>query len=482
MDYFNFHRANSVNTFNMLLDSYVQNQLHNFDEEVFNIFTTQREIEEDEIALVYPKRIFSNPIDEGHKIAVIDIHSYESLKKYYFKECVDIKSFNISSDENAENFNPLVNGKLETKYIEAASRNILTIQTTMSLVPEQLFSILSVKPEGILFGIILNISNKNYNLTHPAVLQLFLDKYHKTDDRICTLYIYINENEENCKTLRDLNEQSYEGIDKEKYLEILKKNILFSCALAKSKSNEAQKIKASTVVDYSAHEIFLTRAEHLTYNISTKGNLDLAIQGYLPSGINFPGKSVYVNIPYYIPIDILARGVFVPYYGGAILHSKLNISTGICETNYEAMNISPFQSGNIYKRDIENNINQFTSACTGSLKEYDLETICSLNYANTYSPYHRSTIARGFLDAIELNIEIARNILANYLRKDIDETNKDNNESNNTSQEGSNTNLQSASNGNSSMETKMAESNNPFERDISYQERISSPYVEPGVS
>lgn len=478
MDYSTFHGANSTNTFNILVNSYVAEQIENFDEEIFEIFTKEREIEENEVTLAYPKGIFNNPINEGHKIAAIDIHSYNNLKQYYFKECLDEVAFTSQ-----------IPALLQSAYINIASKNILTIETIMSNVLEQVFNILSIKTKGILFGIILHIDGKNYNLTHPSVLQLLLDEYDWKNDshHKCTLYIYINENEDNCKTLRDLNEESYFSfVDKKAYLEILKKNILFSCALTKSKITKSQKIKvdSSILVDYSAQDIFITRAEHSPF-LFNKNILKLYMEGYLPNEVFFPDEEDLIDIPYYVPIDILAKGVFVPYYGGAILHARLNIYTGTCSTEYLAMNVSPFKSANIYIN--STSIKEFTTVCTGNLKEYDLETICSINYLNANSPYHYDTIAPGFLDAIKLNIEIAHSILANYLRKDINDSNKNNsNESSSrntsTTQEGSDTNLQSASNRDISMETKMAQSNNPFERDISYKQRISSSHVEPSIS
>ena len=489
MNYSTFHGANSVNTFNMLLDDYVAGQLNDFDEEIATIFTKKRQIEKNEVSLVYPNEIFNYDIDEGHKIAIMDIHSYDNLMNYYRRECMDEVAFNSRISE-----------RLEFTYIDIASKNILTIETTMGNVLEQIFNILSIKTEGILFGIILNVNGKNFNLTHPSVLQLFLDEYDwlMKSHRKCTLYIYINEDKEDCKTLRDLNEKYYGNpeerlIDKENYKEILKKNILFSCALAKSKITSPQKvtIDSFSLVDYSSHDIYLTSARHSLYS-SVPNILELNIEGYLPRSLNFPEEGNFIDIPYYIPIDILAKGVFVPYYGGVVLKAKLNISTGICKTEYNAMQISPFRSGNIYPSHEE-----FTRVCTGNLKEYDLNTICSINYLNANSAYHHNTIATGFLDAIELNIEIAHSILADYLKKDTNESKDNNNENNdnnkssnessseNTSsrtQEGSDTDSQSASNRDISMETEMAQSNNPFERDISYQQRISSSHVESSVS
>ena len=489
MNYSTFHGANSVNTFNMLLDDYVAGQLNDFDEEIATIFTKKRQIEKNEVSLVYPNEIFNYDIDEGHKIAIMDIHSYDNLMNYYRRECMDEVAFNSRISE-----------RLEFTYIDIASKNILTIETTMGNVLEQIFNILSIKTEGILFGIILNVNGKNFNLTHPSVLQLFLDEYDwlMKSHRKCTLYIYINEDKEDCKILRDFNEKSYGNpeerlIDKENYKEILKKNILFSCALAKSKITSPQKvtIDSFSLVDYSSHDIYLTSARHSLYS-SVPNILELNIEGYLPRSLNFPEEGNFIDIPYYIPIDILAKGVFVPYYGGVVLKAKLNISTGICKTEYNAMQISPFRSGNIYPSHEE-----FTRVCTGNLKEYDLNTICSINYLNANSAYHHNTIATGFLDAIELNIEIAHSILADYLKKDTNESKDNNNENNdnnkssnessseNTSsrtQEGSDTDSQSASNRDISMETEMAQSNNPFERDISYQQRISSSHVESSVS
>ena len=483
MNYSTFHGANSVNTFNMLLDDYVAGQLNDFDEEITTIFTKKRQIEKNEVSLVYPDEIFNYDIDEGHKIAIMDIHSYDNLMNYYHKECMDKVAFD-----------PQISGRLESTYIDIASENILTIETTMGNVLEQVFNILSIKTEGILFGIILNVNGKNFNLTHPSVLQLFLDEYDwlMKSHRKCTLYIYINEDKEDCKILRDFNEKSYGNpeerlIDKENYKETLKKNILFSCALAKSKITSPQKvaIDSFSLVDYYSHDIYLTRANHSLYSI-VPNILELNIEGYLPKSLNFPEEGNFIDIPYYVPVDILAKGVFVPYYGGVVLKAKLNISTGICKTEYDAMQISPFRSGNIYSSHEE-----FTRVCTGNLKEYDLNTICSINYLNANSAYHHNTIATGFLDAIELNIEIAHSILANYLKKDINESKDNNNKSNsessseNTSsrtQEGSDTDSQSAPNRDISMETEMAQSNNPFERDISYQQRISSSHVEPSVS
>ena len=281
--------------------------------------------------------------------------------------------------------------------------------------------------------------------------------------------------------------------------EILKKNILFSCALAKSKITKGQRvtIDSSSLVDYSAHDIYFTYANH-GFSSSNRNILNLQVNAYLPQPLRFPDDENLIDIPYYIPVDILAKGVFVPYYGGVILRAKLNINTGICKTEYDAMHISPFKSPNIYPAHREENIRptDFTRVCTGKLNKYDLDTICSVNYANANSAYHYQTIATGFLEAIELNIEIAYSMLADYLRKDINES-KNNNENNNESssensnesssestraQEGSDTDLQSSYSGDSTMETEVAKSNNPFERDISYQQRISGSHVEPSVS
>ena len=495
MNYSTFHGANSVNTFNMLLDDYVADQLNEFDKEVVKIFTQKREIDESTITPTYPDRVFTNTISQGHKIAVMDIHSYNNLRDYYLRECINTPAF----------FQEMAYSLQET-YIRLSSKNILTIETTMGDVLEQVFNILSIKTEGILFGIILNLNDKNYNLTHPSVLQLLLDEYDWLFKSYykCTLYIYINEDEDDCRTLRELNEETYsisevEIIDKEEYKEILKKNILFSCALIKSKITKGQRvtIDSSSLVDYSAHDIYFTYANH-GFSSSNRNILNLQVNAYLPQPLRFPDDENLIDIPYYIPVDILAKGVFVPYYGGVILRAKLNINTGICETEYDAMHISPFKSPNIYPAHREENIRptDFTRVCTGKLNKYDLDTICSVNYANANSAYHHQTIATGFLEAIELNIEIAYSMLADYLRKDINES-KNNNENNNESssensnesssestraQEGSDTDLQSSYSGDSTMETEVAKSNNPFERDISYQQRISGSHVEPSVS
>ena len=495
MNYSTFHGANSVNTFNMLLDDYVADQLNEFDKEVVKIFTQKREIDESTITLTYPDRVFTNTISQGHKIAVMDIHSYNNLRDYYLRECINTPAF----------FQEMAYSLQET-YIRLSSKNILTIETTMGNVLEQVFNILSIKTEGILFGIILNLNDKNYNLTHPSVLQLLLDEYDWLFKSYykCTLYIYINEDEDDCRTLRELNEKTYsislvEIIDKEEYKEILKKNILFSCALIKSKIIKGQRvtIDSSSLVDYSAHDIYFTYANH-GFSSSNRNILNLQVNAYLPQPLRFPDDENLIDIPYYIPVDILAKGVFVPYYGGVILRAKLNISTGICKTEYDAMHISPFKSPNIYPAHREENTKptDFTRVCTGKLNKYDLDTICSVNYANANSAYHHETIATGFLEAIELNIEIAYSMLADYLRKDINES-KNNNENNNESssensnesssestraQEGSDTDLQSSYSGDSTMETEVAKSNNPFERDISYQQRISGSHVEPSVS
>ena len=495
MNYSTFHGANSVNTFNMLLDDYVADQLNEFDKEVVKIFTQKREIDESTITPTYPDGVFTDTISQGHKIAVMDIHSYNNLRDYYLRECINTPAF----------FQEMAYSLQET-YIRLSSKNILTIETTMGDVLEQVFNILSIKTKGILFGIILNLNDKNYNLTHPSVLQLLLDEYDWLFKSYykCTLYIYINEDEDDCRTLRELNEETYsisevEIIDKEEYKEILKKNILFSCALIKSKITKGQRvtIDSSSLVDYSAHDIYFTYANH-GFSSSNRNILNLQVNAYLPQPLRFPKDENLIDIPYYIPVDILAKGVFVPYYGGVILRAKLNINTGICKTEYDAMHISPFKSPNIYPADREENTRptDFTRVCTGKLNKYDLDTICSVNYANANSAYHYQTIATGFLEAIELNIEIAYSILADYLRKDINES-KNNNENNNESssensnesssestraQEGSDTDLQSSYSGDSTMETEVAKSNNPFERDISYQQRISGSHMEPSVS
>lgn len=501
MNYSTFHGANSVNTFNMLLDDYVADQLNEFDKEVVKIFTQKREIDESTITPTYPDGVFTNTISQGHKIAVMDIHSYENLRDYYLRECINTSAF---FQEMAYN--------LQEAYIRLSSKNILTIETTMGDVLEQVFNILSIKTEGILFGIILNLNDKNYNLTHPSVLQLLLDEYDWLFKSYykCTLYIYINEDEDDCRTLRELNEETYsisevEIVDKEEYKEILKKNILFSCALIKSKITKAQRvtIDSFSLVDYSTHDIYFTYANH-SFSSSNRNILNLQVNAYLPHPLRFPEDENLIDIPYYVPVDILAKGVFVPYYGGVILRAKLNINTGICKTEYDAMHISPFKSPNIYPAPREENTRptDFTRVCTGKLNKYDLDTICSVNYANANSAYHHQTIATGFLDAIELNIETAYSILADYFGKDINESKNNNNqsssknsyessyensnesssESSSRAQEGSDTDLQSSSSGDSTMETEVAQSNNPFERDISYQQRISGSHVEPSVS
>ena len=493
MNYSTFHGANSVNTFNMLLDDYVADQLNEFDKEVVKIFTQKREIDESTITPTYPDGVFTDPILQGHKIAVMDIHSYNNLRDYYLRECINTSAF-----FQEMGYSP------QEAYIRLSSKNILTIETTMRDVLEQVFNILSIKTEGILFGIILNLNDKNYNLTHPSVLQLLLDEYDWMFKGYykCTLYIYINEDEDDCRTLRELNEETYsisevEIIDKEEYKEILKKNILFSCALIKSKITKAQRvtIDSSSLVDYSAHDIYFTYANH-SFSSSNRNILNLQVNAYLPHPLRFPEDENLIDIPYYVPVDILAKGVFVPYYGGVILRAKLNINTGICKTEYDAMHISPFKSPNIYPAHREENTRptDLTRVCTGKLNKYDLDTICSVNYANANSAYHYQTIATGFLDAIELNIETAYSILADYFGKDINESknnsnesssknsNESSSESSSRAQEGSDTDLQSSSSGDSTMETKVAQSNNPFERDISYQQRISGSHVEPSVS
>lgn len=489
MNYSTFHGANSVNTFNMLLDDYVADQLNEFDKEVVKIFTQKREIDESTITPTYPDGVFTDTISKGHKIAVMDIHSYNNLRDYYLRECINTPAFFQEMPYS-----------LQEVYIRLSSKNILTIETTMGDVLEQVFNILSIKTQGILFGIILNLNGKNYNLTHPSVLQLLLDEYDWMFKSYykCTLYIYINEDEDNCRTLRELNEETYsisevEIIDKEEYKEILKKNILFSCALIKSKITKAQRviINSSSLVDYSAHDIYFPYANH-SVSSSRRNILNLQVNAYLPYPLRFPEDENLIDIPYYVPVDILAKGVFVPYYGGVILRAKLNINTGICKTEYDAMHISPFKSPNIYPAHREDNTRptDFTRVCTGKLNKYDLDTICSVNYANANSAYHHQTIATGFLDAIELNIETAYSILADYFGKDINESKNNSNENSNESssesssraQEGSDTDLQSSSSGNSTMETEVAQSNNPFERDISYQQRISGSHVEPSVS
>ena len=496
MNYSTFHGANSVNTFNMLLDDYVADQLNEFDKEVVKIFTQKREINESTITPTYPDGVFTNTISQGHKIAVMDIHSYNNLRDYYLRECINTPAF----------FQEMAYSLQET-YIRLSSKNILTIETTMGDVLEQVFNILSIKTKGILFGIILNLNDKNYNLTHPSVLQLLLDEYDWLFKSYykCTLYIYINEDEDDCRTLRELNEETYsisevEIIAKEEYKEILKKNILFSCALIKSKITKAQRvtINSSSLVDYSAHDIYFTYANH-GFSSSNRNILNLQVNAYLPHPLRFPEDENLIDIPYYVPVDILAKGVFVPYYGGVILRAKLNINTGICKTEYDAMHISPFKSPNIYPAHRGENTRptDFTRVCTGKLNKYDLDTICSVNYANANSAYHHQTIATGFLEAIELNIETAYSILADYFGKDTNESKNNNNENNNESssensnesssentraQEGSDTDLQSSYSGDSTMETEVAQSNNPFERDISYQQRISGSHVEPSVS
>ena len=492
MNYSTFHGANSVNTFNMLLDDYVADQLNEFDKETVKIFTQKREIDESTITPTYPDGVFTDTISQGHKIAVMDIHSYNNLRDYYLRECINTSAFFQEMEY-----------RLQETYIRLSSKNILTIETTMGDVLEQVFNILSIKTEGILFGIILNLNDKNYNLTHPSVLQLLLDEYDWLFKSYykCTLYIYINEDEDDCRTLRELNEETYsisevEIVDKEEYKEILKKNILFSCALIKSKITKAQRvtIDSSSLVDYSAHDIYFTYANH-SISTSNRNILNLQLNAYLPHPLRFPEDENLIDIPYYVPVDILAKGVFVPYYGGVILRAKLNINTGICKTEYDAMHISPFKSPNIYPAHREENTRptDFTRVCTGKLNKYDLDTICSVNYANANSAYHYQTIATGFLDAIELNIETAYSILADYFGKDINESKNNNennsNESSNESssessraQEGSDTDLQSSSSGDSTVETEVAQSNNPFERDISYQQRISGSHVEPSVS
>lgn len=477
-----FHRAASIDTFHYLLNNYMTKQLNDLDVEVVEILTKKRNVGENKVEVIYPDYMFDSPITKGHKIASVDINSYEALKDYYFMECIHDDAMDLG------------NRFLEEHYIVNVSKNILTIETHTNVLLESLFNILSIKTTGILFGIIVNIKGKNYNLTHPAVLKLFLDsiKYFENLNSKCTLYVYMNEDENTCIYLKDLNRNSYKNknsydddttINKEEYLEIVKKSILFSCALVESKNTSAQTIDVSfEIPDLSSKDIYIDEISHYNHSPSI---VSLSVNGFIEEGATLPKKESIIKVPYYIPIDILAKGVFVPFYGGAFVNASFNVVTGICNNTYEGMNVSPFISGNISS---SQDITEFNTVCTGNLRNFDLNTMCSINYLNANSAFHHRTIPVGFLDIIECNIEIAYSILADYLGKDINESkdnkkgNSDTTQDSDTTQEGSSSELQQTSNRNISMEATMAKPNNPFERDISYSQRVSSSYVEPSVS
>lgn len=484
MNYNTEFGVHSTDIFNTLLNEYIIEQMDKLDKEFINTFTKEREIENNEVTLSYPNGFFSNPFYSGHKISSIDIHSYPQLLEYYKDNCVCQEAEKRDSSIYFEKY-----------YIDIASSNILTLQVSVATLLETLYNILSIKTEGILFGVIVSIKGKNYNLTHPSVLQKFIISMSSAvsfspSDK-CAIYVYINEDTKDCEVVRarnektywdtDSNGESYQYLNKDEYKETIKKSILFSCALVKSENTKKQKISvSSTVTNYSNYPIYLDKINH-SYNDAT-GILKLGFSGYTPKEINLPyEENNCIDVPYYVPVDILASGVFVPYYGGVMLLAKYNLTSGICNTDFSGLNISPFKSGNIYRGSYSLD---FTRVCTGSLHGFDLETMCSINYLNAKSAYHHNTLPVGFLDAIELNIEIAKEILAEYLGKDINENKSNNNETNNTNetQEGSSGESEQTPSGDISVETTVAEPNNPFERDISYSQRVSSPHVEPSAS
>ena len=127
MNYSTFHGANSVNTFNMLLDDYVAGQLNDFDEEIATIFTKKRQIEKNEVSLVitpydsneYFEKIkgLENDIEGGSRCYKCYQLRMEKSAKYAKENNYDYftTTLTISPHKNSKTINE-IGSQLEKKY------------------------------------------------------------------------------------------------------------------------------------------------------------------------------------------------------------------------------------------------------------------------------------------------------------------------------------------------------------------------------
>lgn len=91
-----------------------------------------------------------------------------------------------------------------------------------------------------------------------------------------------------------------------------------------------------------------------------------------------------------IAIQFLTKGIFIPYYGTAIVFWK--------DSRVYGYHITPFKSCNISNEITEYDSNLRTaSVCTGSKSNKTFEGLQTLTHANLSSPYHKDLIGDGAL-------------------------------------------------------------------------------------
>ena len=313
---------------------------------------------------------------------------------------------------------------------------------------------------------------------------MFLDYYDKTKNFIWKVHIYSTEDKQSAK---DLNTTIIESIKNgfiendrvsnetfEKFLNeypsTFEEIILYSLLFYNTRNKKLEEIDVTKVFpDYSKTNIYL---DDLYSSSNLRGDtFGISIHALAPADISLPNQSdsgytLYKNY-YLLPIDLFSNGYTLPYFGNALVLEEISpYITDRARLDVKGTQLSYMYSSNISSR--------FTtkfdsSVCTGALRSRSVNSLCSLNIANSKSAYTHSTYGIFFLEFIRENIKFSLNLLKEY----FGDTNE-NNEINEVP--GVSTTSQCSS---EPMETEVAQSNNPFERNISYEQRISGSYVEP---
>jgi hypothetical protein len=440
----------------------------------------------------FKEELKSQFFDLGNKIYPLDIHSYQEIINFYKNNIEknmkamppyipDYQNIEESDYDDIDEYEyTITNDTSKTYHIcKEIEKDVLVFnninnKTTLINSLKAIFE-MTAQDNGLLIGIILDVlTYKNernlYNITHPVILQTIIDNDLEILGCENMLYVYFK-TEEQAEFLRRYNEDSYEEVaDIDAYKKYLKDSVDFSLALYANQITKPQSLEfTDSISSTSDMDIFFDKVRLLDY----KDNINLRVNAYLPENQTIPGlkdtssdssSEERYNIPYYLPIDLYSKNITIPYYGGIIalepIVKKTNLPKYTDNMDVNAVNVSPFYTGNLQEN--ISGYNYIAHLCTGKDNNRHINTLCRVNRSNPKSAYHESQFNIGFLDFIEYNVNLSKTLFYKYIGETIENRLQ------------SSRDFKSEECSIESLETRVAEQDNPFERNISYQQRISS--------
>lgn len=446
------------NAWNLAIDEYEAKQEIALTKKLAEVFQRQNikinDIDENgeiNIPITYVSDSIFAPLDylrtTGSKICAVEstlVNSIiDSLKTMntFNKEYTDKASIQVTNNLYKE----IANNITSISINNTVAKDIIDIVTEL----------ISSLTEGFLYGIMLKYNEKcdtrYINLTNPVSVLMFKQAFENS--RVLfngELVIYYAKNIPD--HIKEANENSKIECCSKEYRDIILTNVLL--AMQYLTKPEMYKTKAGC----NSNMPLFNTALYETCNQSI----------YVLEDIRLPVQNTNKNIYsyYYAPVDILANSIVEPYYGGVLFkHNGINLY---------GINISPMKSPNVQYN--ENTPLNWQYVCTGKLSKDSIEGLAGLNYANLASPFYTGILAKDYLGYIKTNIEVAYELLTEKVsnetenRDEIRESSGDTTEGNieDTREE------QSTQYRNTTVEESVATDYNPFERDLSYQERVSS--------